>query len=120
MTAPRRTQPPDRRKPIPVARGECPAKQLCGCCHGVTGKGHPLRKDKKTERLYRVHCPLPHPGEDKPACLLPIPREIGPCAERDTLPDKVGPLACCVECGRVTARRWTDPFGRALPWCAGN
>ncbi len=111
----RRTHPPDRRAPVPVARGECPAKQLCGCCPD----GHPLRKDK-AGRLKRVYCPLPHPGEDKPACRPPVPREIPPCPERDTLPAKAGPIACCVECGRVTSRRWTDPFGRDLPWCAGD
>lgn len=118
MTA--RSCPPDRRTPVPIARGQCPAKQLCGCCHGVTGKGHPLIKDKKTGRLKRQHCPLPHPGEDKPACRPPVQRDIPPCPERDTLPAAAGPLAACVECGRVTARRWTDPFGRQLAWCAGR
>jgi hypothetical protein len=45
---------------------------------------------------------------------------IHPCPERETLPAKAGPMACCVECGRVTARRWTDPDGRDIAFCAGS
>ena len=51
-------------------------------------------------------------------CCPDVTAKKGP--ERATEPQDNGRIACCVECGRVTARRWTDPEGRLLPWCAGQ
>jgi hypothetical protein len=69
-------------------------------------------------------CSRPHPPVDRD-CHLPYPAAITACPERATL-QQTGPAsatptgAACVECSRVTSRRWTDPAGRSLPWCAGE
>lgn len=57
----------------------------------------------------------------RPAAGAPIPDGGLPCRERFALdqstPAGMRPCqACCVRCGRVTARR--DAEG--LPWCGGN
>lgn len=114
-----RLSPPDRRTPIDIARGKCPAGGGCACC--------PNNFVKK-RRHDSDSCALQHPEQDK-RCSPPWPERIPACAERKTLPQD-GPIApagfwtpisaCCIECGRVTARRWTDPEGRVLPWCAGQ
>ncbi len=110
---PRRLAPPDRRSPVPVDLGGCPAGSACGCCPGRKNKGH--------ERGKYERCPLPHPGQDT-LCRQPYPAEIAPCPEREDLrqhqPHRANGAAC-VECGRVTSRRWTDPDGAVLPWCSG-
>ncbi len=107
----RRTAPPDRRAPTAVAEGGCPLGSSCRCCDRST----------KHRQDNRHRCPLPHPNSARD-CQLPYPKDIAPCQERDTLPQAAPGLhqACCVECGRVTARRWTDPQSRTLAWCAGT
>ena len=61
--------------------------------------------------------------------MLPVPENIPACPERDEMPQDAPPAPegfrtpgwkCCVECGRITARRWTDPERGPLPWCAGR
>lgn len=57
----------------------------------------------------------------RPAGGTPIPAGLPPCRERYALdqrtPAGMTPCgACCIACGRVTARR--DPDG--MPWCGGN
>jgi hypothetical protein len=107
-----RTAPPDRRAAVLVPRGRCPMGASCGCCPAATESAH----SRGSQR-----CGQSHPGTDR-VCSLPCPAEIPPCTERDTLPAAATtlPIACCVECGRVTARRWTDPAtSTILPWCAG-
>lgn len=108
----RRTAPPDRRAPVLVRQGRCPMGASCGCCINSTENSH--GRGKQT-------CRQPHPAADR-KCSLPYPSEIQPCAERTTTPQHAGalPIACCIECGRVTARRWTDGDGRVMAWCAGD
>lgn len=107
----RRTAPPDRRVATFVSRGACPMAGMCACC--------PARHRREGEG-----CRRPHPPVDRD-CHLPYPPAITACPERDTLtqstPAETVPTgAACVECSRVTSRRWTDPAGRSLPWCAGD
>lgn len=110
----RRLAPPDRRAPVQVARRGCPQGASCYCCPGAAKRAH-------------RNCPLDHPVQDR-ACSQPMPERIPACRERTTLTQtpptppigcREPHISCCVECGRVTARRWTDPEGRELPWCAG-
>lgn len=110
---PPRTAPPDRRAEVPVARGKCPMGSGCGCCTGSTNVSH--------GRAGKATCRRPHPETDR-MCRLPCPADIPPCAERTEQPQNAAGLhaACCVECGRITARRWSDPEGRSLAWCAGT
>ncbi len=53
-------------------------------------------------------------------CRPPYPAVIAPCPEwfPPTGADHSGGL--CVDCGRVTSRRWRHPDGDLLPWCAGT
>jgi hypothetical protein len=112
----RRLAPTDRRTPVEVRVRACPLDRGCVCCPGfLVGKG------------YKRHdnCNLDHPASDR-RCSPPYPRNLPPCPERDTLsqdpPSGYRPPhhEVCVDCGRVTARRWTDPEGRELAWCAGS
>lgn len=84
----------------------------CGCCPSSPESSHGRGKQP---------CRQPHPPADR-MCSLPCPTDIPACAERATIPQHAGalPVACCVECGRVTARRWIDPDNRTLAWCAGT
>lgn len=107
----RRLAPPDRRAPVDITYGHCPQGASCGCCPAAVTKRH-------------RNCNLPHPPNNR-ACIQPTPEQIFPCPERKTMPQEPpyglrGHMACCVECGRITARRWTDPESRVLPWCAGQ
>jgi hypothetical protein len=115
----RREAPTDRRTPITIARGTCPVGQSCYCCPEARTPGH-----GKTQR----GCPQQHPVSDR-VCSPPIPKSLPPCPERGPLPidppappEGMRPLhfEMCSDCGRVTARRWTDPAGRVLAWCAGD
>ncbi len=114
-TAPPTTQraaPPNRRAPVLVRQGRCPMGASCGCCPHATDKTHSRGKQP---------CPELHPPTDR-ECRLPYPAEIPPCTERATTTQHAGtlPAACCIECGRITARRWTDNNGRTTAWCGGN
>ena len=122
MTTVRRLSPPDRRAPVLVARGQCPVGESCFCCPNFNPARFSL-----TRKPPPGTCPSPHPPEDR-KCVLPYPDKISACPEQATMPQEA-PVprpgwrrpreTCCVECGRVTARRWTDREGRVLPWCAG-
>jgi hypothetical protein len=117
----RRLAPPDRRSPIKVGVRACALGPGCVCCPGyLIGKGY----------KRHANCRLDHPAEDR-LCSPPYPENISACPERERTEFPQAPLpaaegftppglACCVECGRVTGRRWTDPDGRLLPWCAGK
>lgn len=111
-----RNAPPDRRAPVEVRRGTCAQGESCFCCLiAASPRGH-------------RNCHREHPAQDR-MCNPPYPSVIPPCKERQTLP-QVAPepppgfykpnQACCVECGRATARRWTGPNDRPAPWCAGT
>ena len=111
----RRLSPPDRRAPVDIARRMCPQGDSCYCCPAAAFKGH-------------KNCPKDHPPEDR-KCRQPYPARIPPCPERQTLPQEAPTapagfrtphMSCCIDCGRITARRWTDPENRVLPWCAGR
>lgn len=116
----RRLRPPDRRAPIKVAARSCTLGRGCLCCPAYTSKYRGQGNDK---------CQLDHPAEPR-VCIPPVPERISPCKERDywsqdPLPAVTGWTPphheCCVECGRVTARRWTRPEdGVLLAWCAGQ
>lgn len=84
----------------------------CGCCTSSTDSTHGRGKQP---------CRQPHPATDR-ECRLPYPADIQPCPERTTTPQSAGtlPIACCIECGRVTARRWTSPDSHTMAWCAGD
>lgn len=126
MPTTRRTHPPDRRTPTPVPRGQCVGGQQCGCC---PGDEHRVRRDPKTGKLFRLHCPRTHPETDLPRCKQPFPAVIDPCPERatrnqDTPTGQTPAGRDCFECGRTTSRLYT---GRHIPWldvavgwCAGD
>ena len=114
---PQRLAPRDRRTPVFVARDTCPLGESCVCCPKMQRHGRGAHD-----------CREAHPPQDR-ECSPPFPAKIPPCPERDALEQKppasghaqqTAHYSCCVDCGRVTARRWTDPFGRVLPWCAGR
>lgn len=105
--APRRLHPVDRRAATPVTAGLCPQGRLCGCC--------PQDHRRKDKNGRAIGCREPHPPTDR-HCRLPVPRDIPPCPERDTLAQPPVPGRCCVECGRVTAR----VAAGGMPWCAGT
>jgi hypothetical protein len=115
----RRLAPTDRRSPRLVAVGQCPGKENCYCCVAAAVRGHGKRDGQ---------CPHLHPGQDR-KCSPPYPSNVWPCPERKTLPqDPPTPppgfrpprYEMCIDCGRITTRRWTDPDGRELAWCAGT
>lgn len=123
----RRLMPRDRRAPVDITRGSCPAADGCLCCPNATQRWH--RNSNRT-------CDQRHPPDDR-KCSPPYPANISACPERPEraapgqegltqdpppAPDGFRPphYSCCVECGRITARRWTDTNGRRLPWCAGT
>jgi hypothetical protein len=116
----RRQRPPDRRAPIKVAQRTCPLGRGCVCCPAYTSKFRGQANEK---------CQLDHPAADR-LCIPPIAERISACRERafwsqDPLPAVPGwrppHRECCVECGRITARRWTRPEdGFVMPWCAGE
>ncbi len=117
----RRFRPADRRSPTKVGRNGCPLWSGCYCCPQAVEKwhGHPASKRS---------CDREHPPDDR-MCSLPYPQNIPPCPERVTLPGPPDPPAghrplrwqVCVDCGRITSRRWTDPqTGQPLAWCAGT
>lgn len=120
-TTVRRLRPPDRRSPVKVAVRACTLGRGCVCCPGLLiGKG----------RQKHENCNLDHPAASR-LCSPPYPERVRACPERDDPAFPQDPLpatdnftpptwACCVECGRITARRWTDPAGDLLPWCAGK
>ncbi len=116
-----RVAPPDRRTPVEVAAGKCPVGMSCGCCMGPAGFGHFIPGEDGKPGKQITNCQMTHPATTR-MCRPPVPSAIPPCPERQTL-DQAPPGpprgATCVECGRVTSRRWTDPEGRALPWCGG-
>lgn len=115
----RRLRPRDRRSPVKVGVRACPMGPGCVCCPGfLIGKG--------SQR--HANCKRDHPAEDR-LCSPPWPANIPPCPERDALPQDPMPATdgftpplwkCCIECGRVTTRRWTDDDGDDLPWCGGR
>jgi hypothetical protein len=116
----RRLAPPDRRAPITVTRDMCTLGLACNCCPLTTQKWHGNPR-------YKQDCTLMHPPADR-LCSPPRPKAIAPCPEREALvQDPPRPTAghrpllfsACVDCGRITARRWTHPDGQILPWCAG-
>jgi hypothetical protein len=122
MTTPqtvRRFAPPDRRTPIKVGVRACPLGRGCYCCPVYTSKFRGALNEK---------CDRDHPAADR-LCSPPYPDRPPACPERQTLPQNphpaVGgwrppPIECCIECGRVTGRRWTRPTdGAVLAWCAG-
>jgi hypothetical protein len=115
----RRLAPPDRRSPVKVGVRACPLGRGCYCCPAYTSRFRGMENAK---------CELDHPATDR-LCIPPYPERIPACPERQGWPqdpqsDVDGWRAprheCCVECGRITARRWTRPAdGAVLPWCAG-
>lgn len=129
MTPPtRRPHPPDRRAPVPVKAGQCPARRMCGCCVGPFGFGHFNPNEPDPRKRPIRNCPMTHPATDR-RCKLPYPSEYPPCPERaywsqDSQPGQVFTDRSCVECGLGTARAYTGdalPWaeGQALPWCGG-
>lgn len=113
----RRLAPPDRRAPIKVLKRACALGRGCACCPKFS-----LRKGVNDK------CHLDHPAIDR-LCSPPWPANLAPCPEwtawpQDPLPAVDGwrppPIELCVECGRITGRRWTHPDGLVLPWCAGD
>ncbi len=108
----RRLAPTDRRSPRTIEVGRCPGKESCYCCLAAGVRGHGKRDGQ---------CPHPHPNEER-KCNPPYPSNVWPCPERKTLsqePRPGGRWEVCVDCGRVTGRRWTDPHGRVMAWCGG-
>jgi hypothetical protein len=112
----RRTAPPDRRAPRQIARGGCPIGN-CFCCPSWKSRGS-----------SHDECSKPHPPRDK-TCSPPYPKNIPECPERKgeqflPYPPPPGfrnpPTPCCIECGRITHREWTNPQGQVLPWCGGE
>lgn len=119
----RRLAPPDRRKPVHIPRSGCPMGASCGCCPGPAGLGHYTPGENGGSGKQITNCRMPHPGQDR-QCKPPYPSNIPACREQQTLPQFQPPPAppagaACVECGRMTGRRYTDPEDRPLPWCGG-
>jgi hypothetical protein len=115
----RRLRPTDRRSPRGIPPGQCPGGERCYCCPKSTVRGHGRRDGD---------CPLRHPEVER-LCSPPYPSNVWPCPERRALPqDPPHALTgrdtpryeVCVECGRITTRRWTNPDGVELAWCAGT
>ncbi len=116
----RRFRPTDRRSPTKVGRNGCPLGAGCYCCPLTVEKWHRNPASNRT-------CDREHPPADR-MCRLPYPKPIPACPERATLPEPPPPPAgcrpyryeVCVDCGRITPYRWTDPqTGQVLAWCAG-
>lgn len=117
----RRVAPPDRRSPRPVTAGSCPMGDSCYCCPLGGERWHSRSNSQRT-------CERRHPGEDR-MCSPGYPKHVNRCPENEASnpsevpagPRTTRPYACCIECGRITAHRWTDPQdGKLLPWCAGD
>jgi hypothetical protein len=112
----RRSAPTDRRTPYRIERGMCPARETCYCCPSAGEKGHGRTSGACKER---------HPAQAR-ECSPPFPTVIPPCPERKVLPQDPPPgprpphYSCCIDCGRITARRWTRPDGTVSPWCNGE
>lgn len=116
-----RLSPTDRRSPRNINRGGCPIGQGCYCCPLAGERWHSNLRSNRT--CDRIHPP------DETVCSPPYPPKIPECPERATLPAEPPapppghrPLrfAVCVDCGRITARRWSAPSGVVVAWCAGT
>lgn len=110
----RRLAPPDRRTPRTIYRDTCPVGGSCYCCPLAVEKWHGNARSGRS-------CDGMHPPQDR-VCSPPYPANIPPCPERLTLNQHAPHLRyeVCIDCGRITARRYQHPQYGTVPWCAGQ